>query len=118
MVLEKIKNLWWIVRNIKSIVVVGRHQHIVEMFYKIMQQIQKTAEKGKPYMSDVIIVNTATGEKLADFVSVWTGAHDGNPLKRLRGVIEQRNILKSVLSTIPLPEDRKIEIELMLKSFD
>ncbi len=115
--MQKIKNLIWVLRNLKQLWTLQENRHIMEAFLKIFEQVVKTQKEGRPYISD-LVVNTGDGTKLSDFVTIWTGSHDASPFKRLRAVLEQRDTLKKVLSEMSIPEERKAEIELMLKNFN
>lgn len=60
----------------------------------------KVKNEGRPMMFQVGIVNTGDGSKIGDFINVWAGIGDANPIKRIEQLISQRDVLKQFIVSL------------------
>lgn len=107
----RIWKTWKILRNNAGIF------RVVEDIFKFVETAHK--EK-KPMVTKIMLLNMAKGEKICDFVSLWAGIGETNPIERCRQLKEQNNELKRLLQLAKdgnLTDDDKQLVELTLKIF-
>ena len=69
------------------------NESIFKLLGKLFEFIMKVANEKKPYMTHIAFIHPE-GEK--NIVSLWAGAGVGaDPLKRIRELIEENEILKA-----------------------
>ncbi len=118
--MRRLKNFWWVLTNIHTLALMSENIHVMKLFKGVMDLIAQTAKEGKPMITKVALFNIADGTKLCDYVTLWAGAHDGNPLDRIEALRNQRDELKRQLSLFVdgMPEgDKKKILKLQIESF-
>lgn len=102
--------------NVHILARMSNNKSALELVDKIFKFAQQTAEEQRPRLCKIALVNINDGTKLSDFVMLWAGAHDGNPIERLEAVIHQRDALKEVLSNIvdKFPEEEKSKYKFLI----
>jgi hypothetical protein len=92
----------------------GLLQFIGDMF----DNLHRVSEMGKPFMWQVGLVNTGDGSKLGDFVNVWAGIGEGNPIKRIEELLRQRQLLRDFIidlsATHTLTEEEKANMTIIM----
>lgn len=115
---SKIKELIEVYRIWK---VLNKSQSIFIMVERIFKFIQETHDQKKPMVTEIALVNMANGTKVSDFVSLWAGIGDANPIKRVSHLKAQNIELKRLLelsSNGLITEEDKKQIEIVLRYFD
>lgn len=83
---------------------------------------QTTSREGKPMTCKIALLNTADGTKITDFVSLWAGIGESNPIDRVMQLRKQRDelehVCKYLLKNYPVSEQDRKEIEYTLKCFN
>lgn len=67
---------------------------IFNVVYDLFKFVETTHEAQKPMLTEIAILNMADGTKISDFVSIWAGIGDDNPVKRIAKLKLQNNELK------------------------
>ena len=115
---KSIKNLWNAWKIFKEI---KKHPAIFKVMDNIFKFVELTHEQQKPMAANIGLLNIADGTKIEDFVSLWAGIGDCNPIERARELKLQNTELKRLLKLVNdgiLTQDTKEQIEVALKIFD
>lgn len=98
---------------------IRKNGHLVEILVRIVEMANKVHSEHKPIVSEVAVINMKDGTKLSDFVSLWAGFGDGNPVTRCSHLKAQTTALKEQLARVVKEHDIKdVNIDLMLKTFE
>ena len=85
--------------------------------------MKATIENKKPMGTRIALVDTKNGhgQYLTDFISLWAGLGDANPIERIRHLRAQNEEMKRLLKIATetgLTETDKKDIEYVLKCFE
>lgn len=61
---------------------------------------KKAHEEGKPMLCRIAFVNMKDNSTVGDFISLWAGIGDANPIERCRQLRAQRAAIEEVLKTM------------------
>lgn len=105
----KIKNFWWILTHIHVLAMASNSKNALKLIEDIFKFAKQTAEEGRPRLCKIALINVGDENKMQDFVTLWAGAHDGNPLERIETLVHQRDALKEVIKNFidKFPEEEK-----------
>lgn len=114
-----------IIQKIKELIVffkiwqeVKQSPAIFKVVYDLFKFVETTHEAKKPLVTEIAIFNMADGTKISDFVSIWAGIGDDNPVKRIAKLKLQNAELKMWLVVAmddKLDEEAKQRIGELLK---
>lgn len=117
--MKRIKNL---IQNLKSIRDLSKHNPaILKVVLDILKFVEKTHESQKPMVCEIAMFNMKTGERYADFVSLWAGIGNSNPIDRAKQLKAQNIELTRLLILAKegnLSDEDKQLIETTLRVFD
>lgn len=83
--------------------------------------VELTHKEQKPMVTKIVLVNMKDGAHFGDFVSLWAGIGEANPIDRCSHLKSQNNELKRLLkiaSEGKISDEDKQLIELTLKHFN
>ena len=90
---------------------------IVEDIFKF---VEKTHEAQHPMVTEIVLLNMANGAKISDFVSLWAGIGQCNPIQRASQLKAQNTELIRLLTLVKdgnVSKDEYEQIELVIKHF-
>jgi hypothetical protein len=94
----------------------GLLQFISDMF----DNLNKVSEMNRAVMWNVGLVNTGDGSRLGDFVNVWAGIGEANPIKRIEQLLLQREVLKQFITKVSeshaFSEDEKANMNILFQA--
>lgn len=113
--MKKIIGLW------KTWNILRNNAAIFKVVADIFKFVETTHKEQKPMVSKIVLLNMDKGEKIGDFVSLWAGIGDANPIERCRHLkaqnIELKRLLQLSLDGNLTDKDKQL-IELTLKVFE
>lgn len=113
--MKKIIGLW------KTWKILRNNAGIFKVVEDIFKFVETTHKEQKPMVTKIVLLNMATGEKFTDFVSLWAGIGDANPIERAKQLKAQNTELKRLLELAKngnLTDEDKQLIQLTLNVFD
>jgi hypothetical protein len=110
-------------RNIyKCYQIFRKHAHLFKVVEDIFRFAQKTHEEQKPMVTKIVLFNMAEGTKMGDFVSLWAGVGNANPIDRASELkaqnTELKRLLKLCLDEPALIADNKEQIKWATSFFE
>jgi hypothetical protein len=86
------------IRNVMGIYkTISRNPYIFKVVEDIFKFLETTHKEQKPMVTKIVLLNMAEGTKIGDFVSLWAGIGDTNPIERARHLKAQNTELKRLL---------------------
>ena len=113
--MKKLIGLW------KTWKILRNNAGIFKVVEDIFKFVETTHKEQKPMVTNIVLLNMGTGEKYGDFVSIWAGIGDANPIERAKHLKAQNIELKRLLNLAKegnLSDDDKQLIELTLRIFE
>ena len=113
--MKKIIGLW------KTWKILRNNAGIFKVVEDIFKFVETTHKEQKPMVTKIVLLNMATGENWGDFVSLWAGIGDTNPIERAKQLKAQNIELKRLLEIAKegdLTAENKELIETTLRIFD
>ena len=99
-----------------------KNMNILKVVEDIFNFVQTTSREGKPMTCKIALLNTADGTKVSDFVSLWAGIGESNPVDRVMQLRRQKeelqHCLKYLLDNYAIKDADRKEIELTIKYFN
>lgn len=87
----------------------------------IFKFVETTHANQCPMVSEIALINCKDGTKIGDFVSLWAGIGESNPIERVKHLRAQNMALKKMLHlaiTEELTEARKKELKMTMDLFE
>jgi hypothetical protein len=113
--MKKIIGLW------KSWKILRNNAGIFKVVEDIFKFVETTHKEQKPMVTKIVLLNMAEGKKVGDFVSLWAGIGESNPIERAMQLKAQNTELKRLLNIAKegdLTEENKQLIDVTLRIFD
>jgi hypothetical protein len=106
----------------KAFQVIRKNGAILTMMTELINFVTRVSDECKPMLCKIALVNTKDGTKLCDFVSLWAGIGEANPIERIRALKAQNDEyqrqLKLISEKYPLSTEDKEMIETTIKYFN
>ncbi len=112
---KNLKDTWKIWRTVKDSPAIFK---VVEDIFKF---VETTHKEQRPMVTKIVLLNMADGTKMGDFVSLWAGIGEENPIDRAKGLKAQTTELKRLLQLSidgELTNEDKKQVEMVLQIFD
>lgn len=113
---------------IESAKIVSENSHWIQLTKGIIDFVVKVHEEQKPMTSGLQLtcianVDCSKDEKTTelDFVSLWAGIGNSNPIERLKQVVNQRDAYKTMLKKVlekDISEKEREEIEMTIYALE
>jgi hypothetical protein len=113
--MKKIINIW------KTYKILRENAGIFKVVEDILNFVKTTHEEKKPMVTKIVLLNMGTGEQFGDFVSLWAGIGDANPIERAKHLKAQNVELRRLLTIAKeggISSDDKELIEMTLRIFE
>lgn len=112
-----------VINFFKNIKILIKHSWILKITADIFKFVETTHESQKPMVCNIAIVNMKDGTKYSDFVSLWAGIGEANPIDRAKQLKNQTTELKRLLKIAlqkgeNMSDDEKKEINYVLNVFE
>mgnify|MGYP003495192409 CR=1 FL=1 len=110
-----------IINTIKLLRIVRRSPWILKVVEDTFKFVETTHKEQKPMVTKIVLVNMKDGSQYGDFVSLWAGIGEANPIDRCCHLKSQNEELKRLLKISldgNISEEDKQLIELSLKHFN
>lgn len=114
-IMKKIISLW------KTYKILRDNAGIFELVEDVFKFIETTHKEQKPMVSRISLLKMGTGENVSDFVSLWAGIGESNPIERAKQLKAQNTELKKLLQLSKkgnLTGSERSYMEFALKNFD
>lgn len=98
-----------------------KHPGIFKLIAELFEFAKKTHEEQKPMVTRLTILKMNDDGKYPDYVSLWAGVGEDNPIQRIEALKAQTEELKRLLSHTrkgELSEGDKLLIDTVLKHFN
>jgi hypothetical protein len=96
--------------------------NILKVVEDIFNFVKTTSREGQPMTCKIALFNTADGTKVSDFVSLWAGIGESNPVDRVMQLRRQKDelqhCLKYLLDNYTISDVDRKQIELTIKYFN
>jgi len=109
------------IKLFKTYMLLRKNAGIFKVVEDIFKFVETTHKEQKPMVTKIVLINMANGEKVGDFVSLWAGIGECNPIARVEQLKAQNTELKRLLTIAKngsVSDDDKQLIELTLRVFD
>ena len=113
--MKKLIDLW------KTYNLLRNNAGIFKVVTDIFKFLEKVHIEQKPMLCQIAIVNMDKGNKIEDFISLWAGMGESNPIERVRFLKAQNTELKRLLKLSmesDLTDFSKKEIDSALRLFE
>lgn len=87
-----------IVNFFKAWKMVKNNSHIFKIVEDVFKFVELTHKFQKPMVTKIVNVNMKDGTVVSDFVSLWAGIGDANPIERAKQLKAQNVELKRLLT--------------------
>ncbi len=100
---------------------VKKNYHVFKIVEDIFKFVELTHKSQKPMVTKIVNVNMRDGMVVSDFVSLWAGIGDANPIERAKQLKAQNVELKRLLTIAKegnISADDKNLMDVTLNIFD
>jgi hypothetical protein len=112
--LKRIKNGWAVWKEVRN------KAPMFKIVLDIFNFVEQTHKEQRPMLCKIVVANMQDGNKIEDFVSLWAGIGDANPIERCRYLKAQNDELKRLLTlyhTQRITTEDKDLVDITLKMF-
>jgi hypothetical protein len=101
------------INALKVFKLIANNPAIFKVVGDIFKFVEKTQEEGRPMVTKIVLANMGDGTHLCDFVSLWAGVGETNPIERAKQLKAQNTELMRLLTIAKNGNVSKENIELI-----
>jgi hypothetical protein len=110
-----------LINTLKAWNTIRKYPAIFKVVEDIFKFVEKVHTEERPMVTKIVLLNMADGTKLGDFVSLWAGIGEANPIERCSHLKAQNEELKRLLilaKSGTLSDEDKELVEITLRYFE